>query len=186
MDSCIVANCGERAREKGMCRPHYARWKRHGDPLGGRIPPGTGEAWLRAHKDYPLDTCLLWPFGRGGNGYAALHVDGERFYAHRFMCTLAHGDPPPDALACHSCGAGKQGCVNPRHLSWGTKQSNTLDSIAHGTHRTGERASNVKLTQDHVNMIRANPEKKLQRELADLLGVSPGTISKIQRRTRWK
>jgi hypothetical protein len=42
---CTVEECTKPARGRGWCEAHYARYRRHGDPLGGRwteaIPPGV-------------------------------------------------------------------------------------------------------------------------------------------------
>lgn len=78
--------------------------------------------WLRAHTDYSHDWCLIWPFVSKLHGYGQFGYLGKNYYAHRFMCELAHG-PAPSPLheAAHSCGRGHEGCVNPQHLSWKTK-----------------------------------------------------------------
>jgi hypothetical protein len=36
---CTVDGCGNIGELKGLCRSHYGRWKRHGDPLAGRASP---------------------------------------------------------------------------------------------------------------------------------------------------
>jgi hypothetical protein len=37
--ACSVDECGNASRSKmGLCGKHYAKWKRYGDPLGGRPP----------------------------------------------------------------------------------------------------------------------------------------------------
>lgn len=35
---CTVPGCGGRHYARGWCHPHYGRWYRHGDPLGGSPP----------------------------------------------------------------------------------------------------------------------------------------------------
>jgi hypothetical protein len=49
---CTIDECTKPARGRGWCEAHYARYRRHGDPLGGRwtdaIPPG-------AEVDVPVD-----------------------------------------------------------------------------------------------------------------------------------
>ena len=34
---CGVAGCGKAVYCRGWCEPHYQRWKKHGDPLGGKF-----------------------------------------------------------------------------------------------------------------------------------------------------
>lgn len=91
--------------------------------------------WLLAHVQYQGDDCLIWPFskdkrvGRGRCGYK-----GKMYWTHRLMCIFAHGEPPsPELDTAHSCGNGSLGCVNPKHLSWETRQKNCIDGVVHGT-----------------------------------------------------
>lgn len=35
---CLISGCEGKHRSNGYCNPHFLRWKRHGDPLGGRPP----------------------------------------------------------------------------------------------------------------------------------------------------
>lgn len=52
--TCSIEGCDRPARGRGWCDPHYKRWLRHGDPLGGRWPAGVCtedgcEARAKAH-----------------------------------------------------------------------------------------------------------------------------------------
>jgi len=38
-DTCSIEGCERLVKTRGWCGAHYKRWKRHGDPLGGRKPP---------------------------------------------------------------------------------------------------------------------------------------------------
>lgn len=136
---CLVEGCNRNAHYtargmRGWCRPHYARWLRNGDPTAGRTTPGALREWLIAHMGYGGDECLFWPFGRTTKGYGSLQ-DGKRtLLAHREMCAMAHGEPPEGAWALHRCGNGAGGCVNPKHLYWGTASDNQRDTVRHGRH----------------------------------------------------
>ena len=56
---CSIPGCGKPAKTRGWCFTHYARWYRHGDPLGGRTLrlcsiPGCGRkhssrGWCLVH-----------------------------------------------------------------------------------------------------------------------------------------
>ena len=57
---CAVSGCGKRATSKGWCQAHYARWRRNGDPEGGRNTPDrcaiegcdgpvNSRGWCNAH-----------------------------------------------------------------------------------------------------------------------------------------
>lgn len=99
----------------------------------------TSHEWILAHARYSGDDCLPWPFTRDWQGRGLLGVHGKIRKAHRVMCEAAHG-PAPTKLhhAAHECGNGHLGCINPRHLSWKTKEENARDRIRHG-HPGGNR-----------------------------------------------
>ena len=42
MSLCSIADCPRNAVARGWCGPHYTRWLRHGDPLGGK-PKGRAK-----------------------------------------------------------------------------------------------------------------------------------------------
>lgn len=91
--------------------------------------------WMIDHSDYSKDDCLIWPFVTS-NGYAILSVGDSAKLVHRFMCQFQNGKAPEDKpLALHSCGNGKEGCVNPKHLYWGDYQDNTNDRKKHQKER---------------------------------------------------
>jgi transcriptional regulator with XRE-family HTH domain len=144
---------------------------------------GQGKAyqWILAHLDYPnKDWCLIWPFARDKHGRGMLGVNGEHHWAHRFMCRLAHGEPPtPKHTAAHICGMGHDGCVNPWHLDWKTQAENLEDCRAHGT-LVRHRGGNVRrLMPEQIKAIRGARGFQTQCQLATKFGVSEGTISDI-------
>lgn len=135
---------------------------------------GKGEAhrWICEHVTHAGDDCLIWPFKSNQTGYAYFQHLGLRYRAHRYMCQLAHGEPPsPNHQAAHSCGNGRRGCMNPRHLSWKTNGENQLDRREHGTAQRG-----AKLTVEQVTIIRSLKGVVPQTSLAKLCGVTHSTI----------
>lgn len=146
-------------------------------------PRGAPLAWLRKHVAFADDGCLLWPFGRGGRGYAMIWLDGAMQGAHRVMCRMAHGPAPNCHQAAHSCGKGSDGCVNPRHLRWATHGENVRDRALHGVDNRGERHPLAVLSEADVLAIRkdARPLK----EVASDFGVSCPTISAIRNKKSW-
>ena len=143
---------------------------------------GSGEAyaWLCANVGYQGDGCLTWPFCTLPSGYGQLGHEGENYYAHRMMCTLVKGEPPtPEHEAAHSCGRGKFGCVDPRHLDWKTISENSLDCRAHGTHYRNPNGNKGRLTDDQVAGIRALKGKKTQAAIAAQFGISEPTVRDI-------
>jgi hypothetical protein len=133
------------------------------------------------------DECLTWPFDRNNYGYGRLTIAGKRVVVSREVCRRVHGEPPAKGMdAAHSCGRGHLGCVNPRHLSWKTRAANVADTVEHGTSNRGERCASAKLTREQVAEVIRLKGTVTQAQLAARFGVHPGTISKVQLRTRWR
>ena len=187
MTICSVDGCGGKHYCRSYCRKHYSRFKRYGDPLAGKA--GTGEA-LAFIKDVALnfagDGCLIWLFACK-NGYPDIYVGGKVVLAHRYICTLTYGDPPtPQHHAAHSCGKGRDGYVNPKHLRWATAKENIADKVIHGTDFRGERNGRAKLREADVLLIRAARGKKPTTALAAKYGISLVQAHNIQKRKAWR
>jgi hypothetical protein len=144
---------------------------------------GKGETlrWMHEHVAYDGDKCLRWPFSYNWNGYGHIGVNRAVIKAHRFMCILAHGEPPtPKHQAAHSCNNGHMGCVNPKHLSWKTPRQNALDRRAAGTLTKRRWTKYGAVSQEHMAQIVALRGQKNQREIAAQFGISPQHVSTIQ------
>lgn len=150
--------------------------KGRGGPNKGK---GKHRKWLLDRANYQGDECLIWPFYRLPNGYAMFGCFGKMHYAHRYMCELVNGAPPPRYEAAHSCGNGHSGCVHPKHLSWKTKTANRRDSIGHGTSIRNTRGKRGILTPDQVITIRSLKGVETQDKIAARFGVSAPTIRAI-------
>ena len=145
---------------------------------------GRGYKWLLAHVDFDGEGCLTWPFtinrfwGRGTFG-----LDGEVHWAHRYMCKLVHGDPPPDKpYAAHECGNGHLACVHPKHVFWKTSSENAVDRRLHGR-REGANGTRTYLTPAQVMEIRESKGKVAQFALAEKFQISRGSVEYWQRKT---
>ena len=149
---------------------------------------GHRALWLLVHLNRTDDACLIWPFSRKRNGYAQITVDYENCLVHRVVCELVHGAPPfPEAQARHTCGKGKQGCVHPKHLVWGTAAENQADRRAHGTAMFAESHPNAVLTASDVIAIRnRHLGGESNTELAKAFGVHRRTIARVANGTGWR
>ena len=185
---CTVEGCGSTFKvTKGLCNKHMLRLRRHGDPLAGGTFRGDPTAFLDALLGHDGDECVTWPYSRDANGYARIREDGENIPAYRVMCKMAHGEPiEPRTHATHTCGKGNQGCVNPKHLEWGTAFKNQQDRVEHGTSNRGEQCAAHKLKADEVEVIfaRLNAGERPYL-LAPEYGVSMVTILDIKTGRSW-
>lgn len=144
---------------------------------------GASHKWLLEHVHYQGDDCLKWPFGGDPkSGRGVLQHNGVRGWAHRWMCRLAHGEPPtPEHKAAHNCGKGHEGCINPKHLKWKTQAENMADCAIHGTSPKHHDGNLGRLTAVQVERIRDSRGSSTMRELAAEFSVSEGTINDIWR-----
>jgi hypothetical protein len=183
---CSVPDCGKPAHCKGYCRNHYNRARTHGDPLAGKAAQGEPMAWIVRHRDHSGDACLIWPYGRFPNGYAAVVHEGKTTHASIVMSIEAHGPAPADSpFSLHSCGNGAGGCVHPKHLRWGTQAANMRDSVMDGTRCRGEAQHHAKLTVDAVREIRRLRGSMRQKDIASRYGIDPNTVRRVQKREAW-
>lgn len=186
---CTVSDCRKTVEARGLCGAHYYRWRKHGDPLGGRTPNGEALRYLRdVVLAYEGDDCLIWPYIKSADGYGLINRPGGNVaVVSRMVCEETKGPPPsPDHDAAHSCGKGNLGCVTKAHLSWKTRLANVADAIAHGTHIAGERSGRAKLNWEQVRQIRAAAGTMAQAEIGALFGVGYRTVGRIIAGTTWK
>jgi hypothetical protein len=150
------------------------------------MKPARNLQFLKDLVGHHGDECVIWPFARNEYGYGTVKFGAKIRKAHRVMCILAHGEPPEERYnAAHSCGNGKHGCVNPRHLSWKTPSENALDTVRDGRARKAGRPF-AKLTQEQVSRIRRIGYTVSRHELAKSFGVGPETIRRILNGEAWK
>lgn len=118
-------------------------------------------------SDFSLDTC----------GYQQTQFKGKIIKICRLVCEVYHG-PSNGRDVCHSC-CNRQ-CNNPDHLRWDTKQENSRDTARHGN------VAGQKLKPSDIKMIHEYRKNgMLQREIADIYGVSHQQISRILNGERW-
>jgi len=152
---CKIQNCGKRVLAKGLCSMHYSRLRRDGEIGDSQSVYGAPLSFLFAALKSETDECIIWPFCRNHRGYGHLTVDNEHVAAHRFICEKVNGSSTQETnWALHSCGRGEDGCINPRHIKWGSAKQNAKDRDLHGTSNKGERQGNVKITEVECKKIK--------------------------------
>jgi HNH endonuclease len=134
---CSIPEGGKPAHARGYCPSHWSRWHRYGDPLRGGTNQGSAIGFAQEVATLTdTDECILWPYALHNTGYGILASGYRKYweYAHRFICSVAHGPPPDDKhMAIHSCDTPQ--CVNPRHLRWGSSTDNAQDRELRGRSR---------------------------------------------------
>lgn len=123
--------------------------------------------------------CWLWSAYRMKNGYGLFRTPAKNELAHRASFRLFNG-PLDTRDVMHSCDT--PACVNPEHLKLGTRKENMQDAKQKMRMRVGELHGRAKLTNEQVEFART--AKGLQREIAEILGVTQGHISFIRNNNR--
>lgn len=168
---CSIPGCDQPMRSRGWCSKHWFRWRRT-----------AALAWLGSAVTNVTDECIDWPFGKTGDGYGAVRVDGQQRKAHHVALELVgRATPTGDQETRHLCG--RPPCINPRHLLVGTPSENQHDRVTHGTDHRGARNRFSKLTEADVRAIRASDEPRTV--LGPRYGVHPSHISSIRRGRVW-
>lgn len=97
---------------KGLCDVHYARLRRHGDPLHRERHRDRGpehERWLAKVRLTPFG-CWEWTAGQSHTGYG----QHGKHLAHIYVWELLVGPVPPGLELDHLCR--NTLCVSPEHL----------------------------------------------------------------------
>lgn len=185
--ACAVETCDRRVRRNGLCEMHDSRLKRTGttdDPTKKTI---ADRFWDKVDRRGPED-CWPWTAATNEHGYGVMRPEGQRsgptVKAHRVSLMLAGVDI--DGLVIrHSCD--NPPCVNPSHLSVGTKADNSADMVERGRSARGSRSGASKLTESQVVEIRVRcAAGELHRVLAVDYGVSRTTITQVVNGTTWR
>lgn len=126
---CNQDGCKEKRFGHGMCSKHYTRWRRYGSPdVKNSTTPEMSDAERFALKGYIVDDsgCWIWQGTIGAGGYGVLKTQGGKpDKAHRVSYRIHVGDFPIGAHVMHSCD--NPPCVNPDHLTIGTRSANMQD-----------------------------------------------------------
>jgi len=133
----------------------------------------------------PETDCVLFQGSKDGSGYGMVWFEGKSQRAHRVILRLTSGEPIDQGLvAMHSCD--NPSCVNPKHLSWGTRGDNNTDRAKKGRNGTFKGSSNpaARLTQADVQTIRQRPLSVSK--MASQFGVSVTHIKRILNGRSWQ
>jgi hypothetical protein len=134
--------------------------------------------------------CWEWQRHRNNYGYGKLTVAGRGVYAHRLAYELCNSPIPGGMDLLHRCDNPR--CINPDHLSVGTRSDNMKDCSRKGRARIpmpvlrGTANGAAKLSETDVVAIRRLLAKKwTQQAIADRFGVPQSQISNIKRGRGW-
>ena len=191
---CSIENCDRPHYGRGYCVKHYKRFRKYGDPLAGGTDWGAVPKWINEIAvPYTGDDCLVFPYSRDPFGYGKLNYKGRNIGAHVLVLTKIQGQKPSRKHeCCHSCGNGHLGCVNPKHLYWGTRADNVQDALAHGTWSGGNRkfgseVPNAKYSPEKIiEAVRLVNGGMTQVDAAKITSIPQTTISNVLLGKTWR
>jgi hypothetical protein len=155
--------------------------------------------WSKIDKVSSPRGCWLWTATKNNKGYGLFRPGGSapKRLAHRISYEM-HCEPIPDGLiVMHACD--NPACVNPEHLSLGSKKGNMQDCKAKGRvsrhkpplgHRpprmVGSAHARAKMTEDQVRQYRSElAAGKPLRQLARETGINRRTLMHMRDGKNW-
>lgn len=123
------------------------------------------------------------------NGYPTVNLcrGGKKTICkiHRLVLEMFVGPCPEGMVACHNDGHRANNDLS--NLRWGSYQSNSDDTLLHGTRAMGAKCGATKLTEDEVVQIRRlRAEGEAIGDLAVRFGVTSYNVKAIVYRRSWR
>ncbi len=131
--------------------------------------------------------CWEWIGSKATSGYGHIRIDGRLRSAHRVAYEMVNGPIPDGMVVMHSCD--NPSCVNPQHLSLGTKKVNSDDKFAKGRARfvSGTDHSLSKLTPDLIEEARRlRSEGESYTAIGWRFGLHRSTIARALKGRTWR
>lgn len=187
---CSIDGCVSDMRTKNMCNAHYLMSLRYGRINKKYVP--TDEQISFMCKSLTVDEidCIIWPYYSSTSGYPRIFINGKCHNVHRLLCESINGQPLVGEQARHICGNGMGGCINPKHLQWGSRSDNEMDKQLHNTDNRGVRNGMNKLSEKDAKFVKNSMSRRNEAgfcsELASMFSVSENTIRAIWNGYSWK
>lgn len=126
------------------------------------------------------DECWHWQGDVDRDGYGVFVFHGRKAGAHEYALSFTTGEKRGHRLDTrHSCD--NPPCVNPKHLSFGTRKENVGDMLERGRGPRGGRLSDSQI----IEIRERRKAGARQIDLAKQYGISDGQVSMIVRGLRW-
>ena len=141
---------------------------------------------FKKYVDESEGECHRWKGGKDIKGYGIFFFRGKTHFAHRVSLILYDKVKTlnPELQVRHSCK--NKDCVNPDHLSEGTREQNCADKRRDGTNLSGDKCHFSKLTWSEVSEIRRKfSDGSGKKDLSKEYNVSVATISSIIKNKSW-
>jgi HNH endonuclease len=146
---CTIDECGRSVQSLGLCRTHYLRKWKYGDPNIVKVPRHLGSLRDRyeARVEKNAEGCWGWKGAKAAAGYGHIRYQYRIYQAHRLSFEFHNGPIPEGMDVCHRCD--NPTCTKPDHLFIGTASDNMLDAYQKG------RRPNIKITPEQAKEIQS-------------------------------
>ncbi len=131
--------------------------------------------WEKVDKTGP---CWNWTATKNNWGYGQFYEESAHILAHKWAYKTFIGPIPKGSVIRHSCD--NPSCVNPQHLSLGTRQDNVDDAVKRGRLAKGDKRLNEEKKKMLIKMLKLSVP---QTQIADILGVCVKTVRDYERLT---
>ena len=121
--------------------------------------------------------CLIWQGRCNPKGYGLMSCNRKYQCVHRLIWTEAKGQIPDDMHVLHRCD--NRRCVEIGHLFTGSNYDNIVDKMQKD--RSGKKLCIAKVLEIKHLLTGGMSQERI----ANMYGVSQGTISHIKRGTKW-
>jgi predicted XRE-type DNA-binding protein len=148
--------------------------------MSGKVKSPESERFM-SHVVKHESGCWLWKAYCMKNGYGMFRTPDRHELAHRASYRLFVGIIDSRDVM-HQCDV--RNCVNPKHLSLGTRLENMQDAKQKGRTCFGEKHGRSKLSNVQIYLIRKS--NKLQREIAADFGITQSHVSVIKNGKQWQ
>lgn len=126
---CSIEGCAKKRVARGWCGTHYARWRRHGDPLRTLRPTWRQPAEVRFFAKVDASgVCWEWIGFIHPTGYGRFGGGMDCHQAHRWAWLHLVGSIPSGMEPDHLCR--NRRCVNPDHMELVSHRVNVLRGAA--------------------------------------------------------
>jgi hypothetical protein len=177
---CKVDGCLKNAEHAGMCKAHYLRVWKYGDPHKVKRSPKLLIDFTEVNGCFECTSHY-----RNPNGYPTIWRNSKHNIMSRFIYEQCFGEIPKGLVVRHKCD--NPTCINPEHLELGTMLDNSRDSVIRGRNAKGEKNGHSKLTSEKVREIRVLLDKgENLTSLSEKFRISKSSLCDIRARRTWK
>jgi hypothetical protein len=137
---------------------------------------------LLSNVTYTYSGCWEWSGSVDNHGYGQMCANGKHARTHVLSFVVHKSQPTGGLCVMHTCD--NRRCLNPEHLTLGTRQRNLEDMRQKGRGLKGRMHSMAKLSDEAVLAIRAS--ERTNKDLARTYDVDPSVISRVRNLEAWK